>query len=171
MRSTDWSLKNFLPIIIIVIALAACVVSSFAVTMIVIDRQKASDTPVNAAAAVETFVVNRLIIPPTPGFTPYESRTPIRRSFSTAINDGTQAPTSTISTMTSRPTYTLTARVTFTDPPPKNTNVPKNTPVIMPTRRSDPPGATALCKDGTYSFSQSHSGTCLGHGGVLRWYK
>lgn len=32
-----------------------------------------------------------------------------------------------------------------------------------------PPGATALCKDGTYSFSQTHSGTCSHHGGVAVW--
>ena len=32
-----------------------------------------------------------------------------------------------------------------------------------------PPGATAVCRDGTYSFSQHHSGTCSHHGGVARW--
>jgi hypothetical protein len=32
-----------------------------------------------------------------------------------------------------------------------------------------PPGATALCKDGTYSFSQTRSGTCSHHGGVAIW--
>jgi hypothetical protein len=32
-----------------------------------------------------------------------------------------------------------------------------------------PPGATAVCKDGTYSFSQTHSGTCSYHGGVAQW--
>ena len=32
-----------------------------------------------------------------------------------------------------------------------------------------PPGATALCVDGTYSFSQHHSGTCSHHGGVAKW--
>jgi hypothetical protein len=32
-----------------------------------------------------------------------------------------------------------------------------------------PAGATAECKDGTYSFSQHRSGTCSGHGGVKRW--
>lgn len=35
---------------------------------------------------------------------------------------------------------------------------------------SKPPGATALCRDGTYSFSQSRRGTCSHHGGVARWY-
>lgn len=34
---------------------------------------------------------------------------------------------------------------------------------------SPPPGATARCRDGTYSFSQSRSGTCSHHGGVARW--
>jgi hypothetical protein len=32
-----------------------------------------------------------------------------------------------------------------------------------------PPGATALCRDGTYSFSAHHSGTCSHHGGVATW--
>lgn len=32
-----------------------------------------------------------------------------------------------------------------------------------------PDGATARCKDGTYSFSQHRSGTCSGHKGVAQW--
>ncbi|WP_349898924.1 DUF3761 domain-containing protein [Parafrigoribacterium soli] len=32
-----------------------------------------------------------------------------------------------------------------------------------------PSGATAKCKDGTYSFSQSRRGTCSSHGGVAAW--
>jgi Protein of unknown function (DUF3761) len=34
---------------------------------------------------------------------------------------------------------------------------------------SVPAGATAQCADGTYSFSQHHSGTCSHHGGVATW--
>ncbi len=34
---------------------------------------------------------------------------------------------------------------------------------------SQPVGATALCRDGTYSFSQNRRGTCSHHGGVARW--
>src|SRR5471030_771818 len=36
---------------------------------------------------------------------------------------------------------------------------------------SPPPGATALCRDGTYSYSQHHSGTCSHHGGVATWLR
>jgi hypothetical protein len=32
-----------------------------------------------------------------------------------------------------------------------------------------PTGATAHCGDGTYSFSQHHTGTCSHHGGVAEW--
>jgi Protein of unknown function (DUF3761) len=32
-----------------------------------------------------------------------------------------------------------------------------------------PVGATARCEDGTYSFSESRSGTCSHHGGVSEW--
>lgn len=32
-----------------------------------------------------------------------------------------------------------------------------------------PSGASAQCRDGTYSFSRSRSGTCSHHGGVSRW--
>jgi len=37
------------------------------------------------------------------------------------------------------------------------------------TNGSVPAGATAQCVDGTYSFSQTHSGTCSHHGGVASW--
>jgi len=32
-----------------------------------------------------------------------------------------------------------------------------------------PPGASAQCQDGSYSFSLHHRGTCSHHGGVSRW--
>ncbi|SRR6266480_571064 len=44
--------------------------------------------------------------------------------------------------------------------------------VRSPTRTPDnqpPAGATAQCRDGTYSFSQSRRGTCSHHAGVARW--
>lgn len=35
--------------------------------------------------------------------------------------------------------------------------------------KSVPEGASAQCRDGTYSFSQSSRGTCSHHGGVAKW--
>jgi len=32
-----------------------------------------------------------------------------------------------------------------------------------------PGGATAQCRDGTFSFSRHRSGTCSHHGGVSQW--
>jgi resuscitation-promoting factor RpfB len=42
--------------------------------------------------------------------------------------------------------------------------------VPRPENCSDAPkGATAQCRDGSYSFSQSRRGTCSHHGGVTKW--
>jgi hypothetical protein len=35
---------------------------------------------------------------------------------------------------------------------------------------SKPAGATARCRDGSYSFSQHRRGTCSYHGGVAEWF-
>ncbi len=35
---------------------------------------------------------------------------------------------------------------------------------------SIPAGASAQCRDGTYSFSANRRGTCSHHGGVATWY-
>lgn len=34
-----------------------------------------------------------------------------------------------------------------------------------------PAGASAQCRDGSYSFSRHRSGTCSHHGGVAQWLK
>lgn len=44
-------------------------------------------------------------------------------------------------------------------------------PCPPPAAASAPAGATAKCKDGTYSFSKTHSGSCSHHGGVAAWLK
>jgi len=44
--------------------------------------------------------------------------------------------------------------------------------VPSPTRTANgqaPAGASARCRDGTFSFSQSRRGTCSHHGGVAEW--
>lgn len=46
--------------------------------------------------------------------------------------------------------------------------------VQSPRRSADgsiPAGASAQCRDGTYSFSLHRRGTCSHHGGVSRWLK
>lgn len=40
----------------------------------------------------------------------------------------------------------------------------------VPSPSSNPAGASAKCRDGTYSYSQSRRGTCSHHGGVAVWY-
>jgi hypothetical protein len=35
--------------------------------------------------------------------------------------------------------------------------------------QSRPSGATARCRDSTWSFSENHRGTCSHHGGVASW--
>ncbi len=42
---------------------------------------------------------------------------------------------------------------------------------VAPAPVSPRPGATALCKDGTYSYAAHHQGACSGHGGVAVFYK
>jgi hypothetical protein len=34
---------------------------------------------------------------------------------------------------------------------------------------TSPSGASAKCRDGSYSYSQHRRGTCSGHGGVASW--
>lgn len=42
--------------------------------------------------------------------------------------------------------------------------------IARPSKKSTAPaGATAKCRDGSYSFSSSRSGTCSHHGGVAQW--
>ncbi|CNH06807.1 Protein of uncharacterised function (DUF3761) [Yersinia thracica] len=46
-------------------------------------------------------------------------------------------------------------------------SVPRVT--AAPAAGNIPSGATARCQDGTYSYSQQHSGACSRHKGVDRW--
>ena len=46
--------------------------------------------------------------------------------------------------------------------------------VPSPMRTADgqpPPGASAHCRDGTFSFSRTRQGTCSHHGGVAEWLR
>jgi resuscitation-promoting factor RpfB len=78
--------------------------------------------------------------------------------------------------VTAAPVNEVIAKGTYVAPTPP-TNCPNGTytnsagnEVCSPYNApSAPAGATAQCVDGTYSFSQSHSGTCSHHGGVAHW--
>jgi hypothetical protein len=112
----------------------------------------------------------------------------------TTTKTTTTAETTTAGTPTAEATTTVPAPVTSTVPPPPPqaaattapppaapaarggctngtyTNVDGND-VCRPAARpaGPPPGATAQCRDGTYSWSQHRQGTCSGHGGVAHW--
>lgn len=49
-------------------------------------------------------------------------------------------------------------------PTTKPAPVPKAAPAT-----AAPPGASAHCRDGSYSSSKSRNGTCSSHGGVAQW--
>ena len=54
-------------------------------------------------------------------------------------------------------------------PTPKRKPTPKPVVVANPYAAAKAAGATAVCADGSWSFSQNRSGTCSHHGGVHWW--
>lgn len=103
----------------------------------------------------------------------------------------TETPTPTVTIApTNTPTPTLTpvpTKIIYKAPVYRYTPVPTSVPasglsndnyytntagneVHSPAySNSVPAGASAICGDGTYSFSQSRRGTCSHHGGVAQW--
>lgn len=92
----------------------------------------------------------------------------------TVTKQVTTAPTPT-KTTPAPSTYKEPVKSPYQAPTPKEpvrtyTNTYGNT-VQSPTQYdSRPSGASAQCRDGSYSFSQSRRGTCSHHGGVAEWY-
>lgn len=74
-----------------------------------------------------------------------------------------RVPASAITTTTSRSTPTTPNSAT-SQPLTINPEV-----TVTPAAPTHPQGATALCRDGTYSYSQNRRGTCSHHGGVQQW--
>ena len=105
-------------------------------------------------------LIDQLACPPlpTPTITPSPTFTLTPSSTPTVTPSVTPTFTATF-------TQTATATTTFT---PTSTAVAFIIPWTGPTY--DPhQNATALCNDGTYSYSQHRSGTCAHHDGVKRW--
>jgi Protein of unknown function (DUF3761) len=74
---------------------------------------------------------------------------------------------------------TTAAPTTATSPPARRTPT-RTVPTAAATTSATPTvaapagapaGATAQCKDGTYSTSKVHTGACSHHGGVAQWFK
>lgn len=72
-------------------------------------------------------------------------------------------------------TATATESVTETatpspepEPEPEPAAEPEPEPAPAP-EPEHPEGATALCSNGTYSWSENRRGTCSHHGGVAQW--
>lgn len=49
------------------------------------------------------------------------------------------------------------------------TSAPRAEPPRPRARPTHPAGASAICRDGTYSYSRNRRGTCSHHGGVRAW--
>jgi len=83
---------------------------------------------------------------------------------STAAPTSTKAPTAT-PTPSHEPPNAAT-------PPPSAPAKPTTAHTTTKAAPADAPqGATAKCKDGTYSMAKQHRGACSRHGGVAEWYK
>lgn len=103
-------------------------------------------TPQVTAPVVQQTVTKQVTTTPTPAKT-----APTPSTYKEPVKSPYQAPT---------PTETVRTY----------TNSQGNT-VQSPTHyNSRPSGASAQCRDGSYSFSQSRRGTCSHHGGVAEWY-
>jgi hypothetical protein len=97
-------------------------------------------------------------------------------TYKVTYTNGEQTAKELISQVTTTPPITQVTSVgTYVAPPqpvcPNGTYVNSvgNTVCSPYVSNSAPAGATAQCVDGTYSFSQTHSGTCSHHGGVSAW--
>lgn len=96
---------------------------------------------------------------PTPTLTPTNTPTPARVYVAptTVYIPPTQAPATESNAQLDNNNY-------YTNSAGNTVHSPANT-----VDGSVPAGASARCGDGTYSFSQSHRGTCSHHGGVAEW--
>jgi len=95
------------------------------------------------------------------------------KTYDVTLTDGVETSRSLTSDVTTlAPVTQVTTVGTYVAPSCTNgtyVNSAGNTVCSPEASSSAPSGATAKCSDGTYSFSQSRSGTCSHHGGVAVW--
>ena len=87
-----------------------------------------------------------------------------------------QSDSSALAVMSSRLAqlqHEISAATATTRPPPAPRpaapSPARPTPTLAPAPEPDNSGATAVCRDGTLSYSAHRQGTCSHHGGVGRW--
>lgn len=127
-----------------------------------------------------------VVVPATTTSAPSSSALPESTSATPKTTDSPVSTTSvpayvtpeTTAAKTTAPKTTAKAKTTpkTTAAPPKTNSTAcsadyyrNSSGVCVHRPSSNPAGATAKCKDGSYSYSQHRSGTCSGHGGVLTW--
>jgi hypothetical protein len=129
----------------------------------------ASQTVQDATRATGTSAVT------TPGHTGVRTKT-----WRITTRNGVETGRTLVSdAVTTPPVAQITSVGTYVAPPPPPAqptctngtyvNSAGNTVCRPEVSSTAPSGATAKCGDGTYSFSQSRSGTCSRHGGVAAW--
>ncbi len=105
---------------------------------------------------------------PTATLTPTITSTPTNTNTPTITNTPTVTNTPTI-TFTPSKTPTVTLTPTSTRSPTLTSTITFTPRPYIPPPPIYPPGATAICNDGIFSYSQHRRGTCSGHGGVREW--
>ena len=111
--------------------------------------------PVAPAAKPATVPARRAAAAARPASTLPAQSAPARAA---AATPAAPAPTRAAATMPAAPAPTRTA------PAPRAA-----APAAARAGNTDPTGATALCKDGTYSRATNHRGACARHQGVAKW--
>ncbi|MFC4911398.1 DUF3761 domain-containing protein [Actinomadura gamaensis] len=90
-------------------------------------------------------------------------------SPSASSPDASTSPTGTVTPPTSSPSTPVPAKTPGHPPKPKPPTPRPHRPSPKPKAPDYPSGASAVCRDGTLSYSQHRRGTCSHHGGVARW--
>lgn len=99
----------------------------------------------------------------------------LTKIYEITYSDGVETNRKLISSKrTTEPVTKVIAIGTYVAPPPATSGSSNGTYVnsagnTVESPNSNASGATAICRDGTYSHSQSRRGTCSHHGGVAQW--